>query len=108
MKALKKNIKTFLKDQLRTNEAWAKRALLRIYEYQTDYERQAQETTDRNFVGFNGADADILSSFANQLATRGFLSKNQMVVLYHKMPKYWNQIWNLSDQKAIINMVEGL
>lgn len=107
MKVTKKAIREFLKNQLSTNEAWAKHALLRIYEHQTMYEKETKETRVYNFVGFTGADATILTSFTEQLKSRGYLSPKQMSVLYHKIPKYWNQIWNLADQDKIINMISA-
>ena len=107
MKVTKKAIRDYLKNQLKTNEAWAKHALLRIYEYQTMEEKETQETRLNNYVGFTGADAMILTSFTEQLKTRGYLSPKQMSVLYHKIPKYWNQIWNLADQDKIINMISA-
>jgi cyclopropane fatty-acyl-phospholipid synthase-like methyltransferase len=93
----KREMKDFVKKQLSTNKAWATKALLKIFEKQTEYEQEAGYTREYNKVGFTGVDGEILSSFAKQLKTRGFLSPKQMALVYKKMPKYWMQIIKISD-----------
>lgn len=54
-------------DLLTKNDLAVERAILRIYERQTLSEQRAQETCERNGVGFSGVDGDIFSSFAEQI-----------------------------------------
>ena len=68
MKVTKSAIKSYLKTELGCNPAWAKKALIRIYDCQTSAERNSLNSLDRNYVGFTGSDAFILSSLANQLS----------------------------------------
>lgn len=93
--------KTFVKKRLGTNKAWAIKALLKIYEFQTDTEKEYGETHRYNNVGFTGIDAEILTSFAKQYLRRKFLSPKQMKILYKKMPKYWAQIIKISDKRKL-------
>ena len=37
-------------------------------------------------------DANILSSFAQQIEKGRILSEKQMAILFKKMPRYWKQI----------------
>jgi cyclopropane fatty-acyl-phospholipid synthase-like methyltransferase len=97
----KKEMKEFVKKQLATNKAWAIKALLKIFEKQTEYEREAGYTREYNKVGFTGIDGEILTSFAKHYQDRGFLSPKQMNIVYKKMPKYWMQIIKISDQKKL-------
>ena len=97
----KKEMRDFVKKQLATNKAWATKALLKIFEKQTNDEQKYEYTHECNKVGFTGVDGKILSSFAKQLETRGFLSPKQMNIVYKKMPKYWMQIIKISDQKKL-------
>jgi hypothetical protein len=85
-------IRDWLKNKLATSDAWALRALVVVMERQTDAEKVSATTTDANGVGFSGCDAEILTSFANQYATRGSLSPKQMALVFKKMPRYWGQI----------------
>ncbi len=88
---------SYIKEQLKTNPSWAKKAVLRIFEYQTTSEQTMEATTDANNVGFNGADAYILSSFAKQILEQRFVgSIKQMAILHKKMPKYAGQLEKLS------------
>ena len=100
-KITKKETREFVKKQLSTNKAWATRALLKIFDKQTETEKEFEHTRDWNKVGFTGVDGEILASFAKQLQTRGFLSPKQMALVYKKMPKYWMQIIKISDQHKL-------
>ena len=77
----------FVKHKLHTNPVWAKTALLRIFELQTDDEKYYESTRDANGVGFTGADGEILSSFAKHLEnTFAVLLGNTDTVVSHFDP----------------------
>lgn len=77
-----------------SNDAAAKAALLRIYSYQTKEEQATGHTHEYNNKGFNSNDAEILSSFALQLETKGWLSPKQMTIVKKKISKYSNQLFD--------------
>ena len=97
MKKVYKNGKYWTKEDIKSllsrNDKAVKKALFIIYNYQTDSEKSTEETLEHNGVGFNGADALILTSFVNQLKYRE-LSEKQMIILRKKMIKYSGQILN--------------
>ncbi len=95
----------FIRTKLGTSEKWAKHALLLIFSFQTADEQQSETTNELNNIGFTGSDAEILSSFAKQLEKKGWLSPKQMEITMKKMPKYWRQILNNSDQEKLENMM---
>ena len=84
-----------LKEQLATNEKRAIEGLLRIYSFQTSEEKCEGCTKEFNGMGFSSIDSDILSSFAEQYTTKGWLSPKQMNVVKKHMPKYASQLINL-------------
>lgn len=84
--------KNYIKNQLATNSAWALRGLVRIHSLQTVDEQISQQTSHNNGVGFSGVDANILSSFADQVNRGRTLSPKQMAIVFKKMPRYWKQI----------------
>jgi hypothetical protein len=104
-KITKKAQQEFIKDKLANNAAWATKALLSIYKFQTDQEQRYESTIDANGVGFSGCDGEILSSFAKFYQKTGFLTPKQMVYVYKKMPKYWNQIVSISDTAKLNQMI---
>jgi len=87
-----------LRELLRTRQKWAQRGLLRIYTFQTENEQSLQATVEQNGVGFTGTDANILSSMAQQLKARGFLTEGQMKVVFKLMPKYAGQLYRYVEQ----------
>jgi hypothetical protein len=86
-----------IRERIRTNDAVLKRALLRLYSFQTDDEKWTGSTQDRNGAGFNGVDSEILSSFAVQLSTRGWLSPKQLSVARKLLPKYAQQLFRYAQ-----------
>ena len=100
-------IEKFLKEKLSSNRAWALRALIRIYDFQTSEERETGSTYYVNNVGFSSVDSEFLTSLAKQWKEKSYLSEKQMTYVYKRIPKYWNQIWSISDQDKIINIIES-
>lgn len=104
-KVTKQEQRDYLRMRLSTDRGWAKAALLKIYDNQTDDEQDAEHTMEMNGIGFTGVDGHILSSFSEQLIKRGSLSERQMEILMKKMKKYWKQILSISDEDKINELV---
>jgi len=101
MNITKKQQENYLKKLLTTNAKAATKALMHIYNNQTGTEKAVGKTVDHNGVGFTGADAEILTSFAEQFKQRGSLSQKQMSLLFKKIGKYWRQILMVSDVEKL-------
>ena len=104
-KITKERQRNFLKEKLGTNAHWAKNALLKIYEFQTQEEQDHECTHDHNGVGFTGVDGEILTSFAKQLIKYKRLSEKQMAIVFKKMPKYWKQILTISNESKLNELI---
>ena len=83
---------TIIRDIIGRDAASALKALMRIYANQTADEQSSEETKYHNNIGFTGADAHILTSYAKQFERRGSLSPKQMGVLFKRIPKYAKQL----------------
>ena len=93
-----------IRAKLEESSRWLQRGLLRIYAEQTQDEQATGTTHASNGVGFNGVDAEILSSFAEQLQKRNWpegsdLSEKQLAILRKKMPKYSKQLAMFANEK---------
>lgn len=97
----KKDMIEKLRHRLASNDRWALRALMRIYQNQTADEQCREATIERNGIGFTGPDAEILTSFARQYQRRGSLSERQMIILRRRIPAYARQIVKGSDTARI-------
>jgi hypothetical protein len=76
----------------RSNEATGK-ALWSLYERQTASEQAANATRDRNGRGFNGRDAEFLSSIAKRLPQYDFkLTERQLPPVRRALRKYAGQL----------------
>jgi hypothetical protein len=84
--------KRFTAHMLASEAGWASRAITLLYGFQTATEQEAQSTAERNGAGFNGTDAFILSSFAEQIAKGRTLSPKQLAIAFRKLPKYSGQV----------------
>jgi hypothetical protein len=100
MSRRKKEVRKWNKESIQSlldkNDVAVHRALIAIYNRQTDDEQSSENTYYRNDIGFSGVDGNILSSFAKQLLSRGFLSEKQMVIARKKMKKYWRQLESIA------------
>ena len=90
----KTTVKEYFKRKLAADATWAVKGMLKIYSYQTASEQASQHTHELNCVGFSGCDAEILSSFSQQVERGRTLSPKQMAIVFKKMPRYWKQLWN--------------
>ena len=85
-----------IKSQIAAKDDKAIHALMVIYSKQTEFEKADGVTKELNGVGFGGMDSDLLSSCAEQYNKRGSLSDKQMAYVKKLMPKYANQLFELS------------
>lgn len=90
------NDKTFTKDFIRSalvaSDTWLMRGLVAIYNKQTEDEKSVGVTSHDNGIGFNGVDAFILTSIAQQFIARGSVSPKQKDIVRKKMVKYAGQL----------------
>lgn len=84
-----------VRDLISTSDAAAIRAMLRIFEYQTSYEAQAERTIETNHVGFNSSDGYMMTALAKFYMKYNRLTAKQLYRVRKSMPKYAGQIFNL-------------
>lgn len=93
-------------------DAWLVRGMLAILQWQTPDEQAHGQTVEDNGVGFNGVDAEILTSFCDQASrylvehpndrdryTR-CLSPKQRELARKKMLKYAGQLARISNAEV--------
>jgi hypothetical protein len=83
--------------KLATDDAWVARGLIALYDRQTADEKATQDTKHDNGVGFNGADARILSSIAQWYKRTGRLSEKQIALVRRKIRKYATQLTRIAN-----------
>lgn len=86
----------FIRSKITTNNLWAEKALIRIFDAQTESEKQVASTTHFNGVGFTHADASFLTGCARTVLSRGHLTEKQLPYVYKKIGKYARQLMNSS------------
>ena len=101
-----KVVEGWLKNKLRNDPQWTLKGLQIVYRNQTSEEQECQNTIHLNSVGFGSYDAEILTSFAQQVEKGWNLTENQWNVLKMKISKYWKQVLDaeggLESLKTII------
>jgi hypothetical protein len=109
----KEAIKSKMAQTNAEGDAWVVRGMLAILQYQTAEEKTYGQTVEDNGVGFNGVDAEILTSFCDQasrvLAERQndplrytrCLSPKQMEIARKKMLKYAGQLARIANSKEV-------
>lgn len=84
----------FIKEKLTMDPKWVRRALLALYDEQTDAEKEDPVNVhESNGMGFSPQDQEFLSSLARQaLAGNVSFSQKQIGWLYTLLPKYSKQM----------------
>ena len=80
--------KQAISDWLNSDPEYTRQLLLRLNALQTQWEQQVEQTLEDNGVGFNSADAPVLTQIA-QAATDRPLTAEELAVCRHRLPKYW-------------------
>ena len=93
--------RVWTEDEIRTlvatNDKVLYGALLKLYAEQTSDEQANGETRHHNGRGFNGTDSRFLSSVAEYLKKRGFLTDKQKYCVRRKLVKYNKQLTRLAN-----------
>ena len=105
---MKMKVAEYIKNQLATNQAWAVKALVKVYTLQTMDEQITGQTSNLNGVGFSGVDSKILSSFAEQVNNGRNLSDKQMAIVFKKMPRYHKQIASFIPAEKMVEIEKNL
>lgn len=89
--------KEIIREKLNTSDQWVIRGTLAIYAKQTAEEQNSDATLENNGVGFNGVDAELMSSYAIQYNRKGFLTPNQIAWARKKILKYSGQLAKIAN-----------
>ena len=89
----------YIREMVGSNEQWAIRGMLRIYERQTEDEQRSETTKYHNTIGFSGAHAEILSSFSKQVLAGRTMSEKQMFRIFKYMPRYARQLHDIAMEE---------
>lgn len=86
-----------IKELVQTNDKVLYGALKKLYDCQTEDEKCTGKTKEHNGAGFNGIDAQFLTSAADFLGRSGFLTDKQKVIVRKKLVKYTKQLTRLAN-----------
>lgn len=101
-----KQWKAYLKDLLKTNDAALLRAIVLIYDNQTDEEKNKGESIEDNHIGFSKIDAKEMGSIARKIKVNKALTKRELAKSRNKMQKYWKQLMIISKKQAEVKKLQ--
>lgn len=101
-----KELKATLKAQIQSSPKAQLKALVKLYNLQTQQEKIGFHTNTTNCVGFTKPDAHILTSIARQHLQGFTLTEKQFKVLFYKIPKYANQLAILAIKDNLYNVIQ--
>lgn len=94
-----KYTKQHIRNLLENNDKAVHKAIVVLYSRQTAAEQTSMSTREHNGVGFNATDAELLSSFAEQIKKGRSLSVKQMEWARKKIMKYSGQLANIANER---------
>ena len=86
-----------IRELLKESDQAVARAILAIYNRQTEDEKIVKETSASNGIGYNGVDANFMSSLAQFYQSKGFLSSGQLKYGRKKIMKYAGQLTEIAN-----------
>ena len=93
---------SYLRELIKTNNKALLRAILCIYNNQTNEEKNKGESIDWNGIGFNRWDSREMSEIAKKIKSGQPLTKGELAKSRNKMHKYWKQLMIISKRKMEI------
>lgn len=84
---------------LDANQKAVQRAIVAIYNAQTNDEQSSGRTKDHNGVGFGAYDAEFMSSLAVQIKAGKWLTGPQFAIGRNKIKRYWRQLAEIANAK---------
>lgn len=87
-----------IRNLIQSNDKILYNGFLKLYERQTATEQANGETRERNGQGFNALDANFLTSCAEFLKKRGYLSDKQKYHVRKKLIKYNRQLTEIANE----------
>ena len=93
-KEIQINGKEKIRKLLKSNNEFLNKAILFLYQFQTEDEKYFNRTEYENFEGFNKPDAYVLSAYVNNLFFDNLISRNDIEDARNRMLKYTGQLFN--------------
>ena len=84
---------------LEVNDDQLARALVALYNRQTEDEKETKETTAQNNLGFNAIDSAFMTSIAQAYIRFGRLSERQIFTVRKSIKKYCRQLVDIANSK---------
>lgn len=91
----------YIKQLVKTNDKALLRAIVLIYDSQTEEEKCKGTSIEDNNVGFTKYDAGEMSEIAIKIKAKRPLSAAEMAKSRNKMQKYWKQLMVISKMRMV-------
>lgn len=104
--------KQYLKELVKYNDRALYKAIILIYQNQTEEEQQKNRNLEDNRIGFTKLDAEEMSIIARKIIAGQKLTESEISKSKNKMQKYWKQLMVISKenirQRELKDYEEGL
>lgn len=101
-----KQWESYLKNLVKVNDKALLKAVIRIYDNQTDEEKNKGQSIEDNCIGFSKVDAYEMGQIAKKIKSGQPLTEGEIAKSRNKMQKYWKQLMILSKKKAEAKRLE--
>lgn len=89
----------YLKNLIKTNDRALFKAIMLIYDMQTNEEKRTGSSVEENKAGFSKVDAYEMGKIARKIKNGENLTKGELAKSRNKMQKYWKQLMTISKQR---------
>ncbi|MDD4804589.1 MAG: hypothetical protein PHN69_05385 [Candidatus Pacebacteria bacterium] len=94
-----KQWESYLKNLVKTNDRALIKAIVLIYDLQTEEEKNTGQSVEENKIGFSKIDAYELGNIAKKIKRGQSLTEAEVAKSRNKMQKYWKQLMTISKKQ---------
>lgn len=91
--------KQYLQNLVKTNDRALYKAIVLIYDNQTEEEKAKEQSVEDNYIGFTKVDAKVLGDIAKKIKAGQQLTAGELAKSRNKMAKYWKQLMVISKRQ---------
>lgn len=102
-----KQWRDYITNLLKTNDKALCRAIVVLYEMQTDEEKMKGEAIEDNGAGFGKVDAAEMGRVARKIMHNQPLEASEWARMRNKVPKYWKQLMNHAKRLERLRAVQS-
>ncbi len=97
----------FVREKLKNNIVWKKRALKVLSDFQTEDEKRYGISIEENNLGFDKIDSKVMLRIHRKVLKNQYITYPERQYLSKRLPRYAEQICSICDQDKLKSIIKS-